>query len=78
MSLLFLFHNAYPVALSELAGTTVRLSIAQQAQVTPSQFLSNRDKHFSPAVRDGPSRSFRVLLSGGLFWLEEIEGYFGP
>jgi hypothetical protein len=68
----------YPIALSELAGTTVRLSIAQQAQVTPSQFLSNRDKHFCTAVRDGLSRSLRGLLSGGLFGLEEIESRFGP
>jgi hypothetical protein len=68
----------YPVALSELAGTVVRLSIAQQTQITPSEFLSYCDKDFCTAVRDGSSRSFRGLLSSGLLWLEEIESRFGP
>jgi hypothetical protein len=68
----------YPVALPELAGTAVRLSIAQQAQITPSEFLSNRDKDFCTAVRDGSSRCLRGLLGDGLLGLEKIEGCFGP
>lgn len=68
----------YPVALPELVGTAVRLSIAQQTQIAPSQFSSDRDKDFCTAVRNSLSRSFGGLLSCRLLGLEEIEGCLGP